>query len=532
MNKLFDAFQHNVRRTSLAAQILVLLMMTCVNIICVMTSGWMSSKYNSQGVILFSLFITMEAMISCLVLQALPVGDDRKPYYRLAEGIVILLIVKIFTEIRFGLDFLIHNLISWPRSFAESFLTLNFLFNAIITLILWLFTTLFLHDLTKIGDETKNIGGYPVKEANQSKPASTSLRERFFAIGALIVFLAGIMRQDKFRISDRTTTSETVVPLVIAYFLLGMILLSLTYFSSLRVSWGYEQFAIHKNMTSRWILYFLIFLVCLGLVVFFLPTKYSMDLFTSIRFIINWLFIILKWVMIVFLFPFFWIFNQISRLLGKTAVGQVVANPPPQLQQPEQGIPTGLPGWEVVKSLLFWLVFLAIIYFAIRQYIQSNRRLVEMLHQLRISRWISEAWNWIAKQFQVTGRGIGAMIEAGVNRLRLLRQSSKKLERWHYINPNRMIPRQKIFFFYLSVLRRAGEAGTPRRSWETPIEFSKKLGHAIPEGRDMVAALTKAFMEARYGPQETTFEDAVKTRTIWVRLSGILRKRRQVEKHT
>ncbi len=250
-----------------------------------------------------------------------------------------------------------------------------------------------------------------------------------------------------------------------------------------------------------------------------------MDLFTTIRFIFNWLFILLKFLMILILFPFFWIFNQISRLLGRPAMGSVAPSLPPQLQQPEAGITMDLPGWEIVKSLLFWLVFLAIIIFAIRQYIQTNRRLVEMLHQLRISRWILEAWSWITKQFQSAERGIGAMIEAGVNRLRLLRSSAKQTERWHYINPNRMIPRQRILFFYLSLLRRAAEAGTPRSSWETPVEFSRKLRLVIPEENEMVASLTKAFMDARYGLQEMTREDAEKTRTIWVRLTGILRKK-------
>ncbi len=267
MNKLFDAFQHNERRTSLAAHILVLLMMACVNIIYVMTAGWMSSKYNSRGVIFFGFLITVEALISSLILQARPIGDDRKPYYRLAEWIVILLAVKIFTEIRFGFDFLVQNILSWPRSFSESFFTINFLFNALITLILWLFTTLFLHDLMKFEVEIKDIGSNQGKEENQPKSASTSLRERLFAIGALVVFLAGIMRQNKFTISGRAPSAEMVVPLVIGYFLLGMVLLSLAHFSSLRVSWGYEQFTIHKNMSSRWILYFIIFLGCLGLVV-------------------------------------------------------------------------------------------------------------------------------------------------------------------------------------------------------------------------------------------------------------------------
>lgn len=308
MNRLFDAFQQNEQRTTFAAQIIVLLMMLCVNILCVMAAGWMSPKFYSQGVITFGFLVTVEALYSCRLIKSRPADENRKLYYRLTEWIVILLLLKVFTEIRFGFGFFIQNVISWSRSFSESFFTVNYLFNIILALILWISTTLFSLDLMKFEDDINYIRGNLDKDDDQRKSASASFRERFLAIGALIVLIGGIMRYGIFSMSGKLPPPETIVVLVIAYFLLGMVLLSLAHFANLRASWGYEQYSIHKNMASHWILYCSIFLGLLVLVVMFLPTNYSMGLFTTLRFLFTWLFIILKYLFLIFLYPFFWIF--------------------------------------------------------------------------------------------------------------------------------------------------------------------------------------------------------------------------------
>jgi hypothetical protein len=86
-------------------------------------------------------------------------------------------------------------------------------------------------------------------------------------------------------------------------------------------------------------------------------------------------------------------------------------------------------------------------------------------------------------------------------------------------------PRQKVIFFYLAMLRRAGEAGTPRQPWQTPEEFSRRLKASVPEETGDIAALTESFQEARYSPGEVTPERADRARTIWERLVKYLRSR-------
>ncbi len=526
MNRLFEVFQQNERRATLAAQVIVLLMMTCVNYICVMAAGRVSAAYAPQGVMLFGFLVTAEALYSCRLIKNLPASDDRKPYYRLTEWVVILLLLKVFTEIRFGFDHFLQNVMAWPKSFAESFFTLNFLFNILIVLILWASTTLFALDLLKLEDDVAYIKGHITIGDDQRKSARASLRERYLAIGALVVFLAGIMRQSQFALSGAAPASENIVALVLLYFLLGLVLLSLAHFANLRAVWGYEQVSIQKNMASRWILYCAVFLAGLVLVVLLLPTNYSMGLFATIRFLFNWLFVIVKYLFILLLFPFYWFFRLIGSLFGKSPGEPVQPIQPPQMEfQPPPETPTPLPGWEIFKSVMFWIVFLAIIIFAFRQYIQTNRKLAETLRRLRVWRWLADAWTWIQAQFRSAGRGVSALVEAGIRRLRNLRASATGPDRWQFLNPRRLQPRQKVIFFYLAMLRRAGEAGTPRQPWQTPDEFSGKLKAAVPDETDDIAALTDSFLDARYSPRDVTPERADQTRTIWERLVSVLRAR-------
>lgn len=525
MNRLLDIFQHNERRATFTAQVVVLLMMNCVNIICVMAAGWVSSNFAPQGMMLFGFVVTVEALYSTRLIKSLP-ASDRNPYYRVTEWVVILLLLKVFTELRFGLDHFLQNIAAWPKNFAESFLTLNFMFNLLVVILLWTFTTLFTLDLIKLEDDIAYIKGHITLGDDERKSARASLRERTLAIGALVVFLTGVMRQSQFSMSGKTPASEIIVTLVLLYFLLGLVLLSLAHFANLRAVWGYEQVSIQKNMASRWILYTAVFLAGLVLVVLLLPTNYSMGLFATIRFLFNWLFVIVKFLLILIIFPIYWFFRLLASLFGKPSGQPVQAIPPPQMELlPTPETPTPLPGWEIIKSILFWIVFLAIIIYAFRQYIQTNRKLAETLRRFRVWRWLADAWTWIRTQVRSAGRGVEALLEAGIRRLRSLRTQAAGPDRWQFINPRRLKPRQKVIFFYLAMLRRAGEAGTPRQPWQTPDEFSGKLKSALPEETGDIVALTESFQEARYSPGDVTPERADQTRTIWERLVRFLRTR-------
>ena len=87
--------------------------------------------------------------------------------------------------------------------------------------------------------------------------------------------------------------------------------------------------------------------------------------------------------------------------------------------------------------------------------------------------------------------------------------------------------RRRVLFYYLALLKRTEEAGSPRQSWETPYEYSRTLVSRLEGEEESVEAVTESFVEARYSRHEVSKERAHQTRLNWEHLLGVLRKLRR-----
>jgi hypothetical protein len=94
---------------------------------------------------------------------------------------------------------------------------------------------------------------------------------------------------------------------------------------------------------------------------------------------------------------------------------------------------------------------------------------------------------------------------------------------WSFINPRRLDPRQKIIFYYLALVRRANEAGLPRKDGQTPYEYAHTLTSSLEEGKDGVEALTESFVEARYSRHDIPLKEARRIESIWETIRRVLR---------
>jgi hypothetical protein len=87
-------------------------------------------------------------------------------------------------------------------------------------------------------------------------------------------------------------------------------------------------------------------------------------------------------------------------------------------------------------------------------------------------------------------------------------------------------PREKIRYYYLSVVRRAEEKGIERKPNETPSEYAADLKKELPQADGEVDAITNAFLKARYSPQPMTGDDIGPVKETWNRIKFAIRKRR------
>jgi hypothetical protein len=84
-----------------------------------------------------------------------------------------------------------------------------------------------------------------------------------------------------------------------------------------------------------------------------------------------------------------------------------------------------------------------------------------------------------------------------------------------------------VLFYYLAMVRRGGEYGIAREPDQTPYEYQLKLQASLPEINRDLAALTEAFVEARYSRHEISEDQVGLVRRWWERIRRTLRRWRK-----
>jgi len=120
------------------------------------------------------------------------------------------------------------------------------------------------------------------------------------------------------------------------------------------------------------------------------------------------------------------------------------------------------------------------------------------------------------------GREVARAVAAAIPRL-FRPPPTPVVQTPRFISLRRLGPRGLVEYFYLSVCERAAKLGYPRLPGVTPVEYQQLLEAKLPLVDPEIAALTAAFLEARYGPRPTTDQTARSVRQGWELLKKKLR---------
>ena len=176
-----------------------------------------------------------------------------------------------------------------------------------------------------------------------------------------------------------------------------------------------------------------------------------------------------------------------------------------------------------MKSIFLWGSLIILVILALRQYISFHRDLAEELRRFRPLRWFLALWEQFKASVRKVNKSIGALIQNSFNRLRSAGPVSARRAEWDLINPRRLPARQKVIFYYLSMIRRAREAGIPRRDEQTPYEYARSLASSLQKEKDGVNIMTESFIEARYSRHAIPEKTARRAESIWEAVRGVLR---------
>jgi hypothetical protein len=517
---LRDAFRNNQTWAMTISYVAVIGMVTCLAIALLPLIDWALSG-DAGFIPPMAFLVSLECVISFRVLRMLAREPQERIYFRISEIIILIFAIKLFVEFRHGLGYFLQNLSRWQSNFSESFFSPEFLVALAVMTAMWWITWWYGSDLVEMETDEFILSAASAEAVPSNRRGiHQGLIGRVLIIGWLIVILTVLGQYQV--IPGATQTNFTNV---IAYFIFGLLLLSQTNFAAWRAAWGYERATINRNLAQRWLGYSLAFLLAISLLALLLPTRYAYSLFPMLSYLLGLFLAIIQFVFAIVMVPIFFLAGLLARLFGTDDVTIEKLAPPAFLPPESDPAMAANPAfwWDLLKSVAFWAVFIVIIVLAFAQYARQNEQVAGFLRRIFRWRWAIKAFEWLRETFGGVRQNIAELLQAGINRLRTVR-SGVSLETWRYLNPRRLSTRQRILFYYLALVRRAGETGAPRQPAQTPQEYAQNLSSAHPEVTPDLAAITEAFVEARYTQHPVSDEQASFVKRLWEQLRRTLRR--------
>jgi hypothetical protein len=401
---------------------------------------------------------------------------------------------------------------AWPRqplNVLDPETTVAF----ILALLSWRASTQTVRELERIGEPPEQRGGYV--------PPIESLTGRFFWGGAVLMITAGITR---IGIAALLNLSRPPVPglvlNVLVYFLLGLVMLGQVHFNRLHQQWQAQEIKVSEGLTGRWVRYSLAFIGLAALLAFLLPTGYTVGLLDAVAIILTILGYILTLLAMILWFIFGLLLMPLAMLFGSARpIPSQPILPPPQLLQQQSG--DVVPSWfEMLRSLLFWAAALGMVFYVVRSYLRDHPELLEAFATQRPVRALRALL--IALWRRLIGLAEAAS-ERIPRRLSLQRAGPRSPKvPFRFFRLGALSPRERILYYYLSILRRTERQGFPRQRAQTPYEYDATLASHLPQAQQEMTLLTQAFVEARYSRHAFDREQARGVRVDWQRVKAAL----------
>jgi hypothetical protein len=514
--------EQGVRTITYIHSVLLTIMVTLVAVSIVQIGEYVVPSWDGRYLIILGFLVSLEAQYSYRRF-ANQGWTSEHVLYRVAEWVSIIVVIKLIIYGLRGFDLFLIEARLWMDSFFNNFFSGEFLISLLVILMLWGLSTYLSSKLYQFeGDEeilaVERTGSVAVHRAQERE------------VMAIIILIVGVVMTSAAAfvfLTQRTGLFGTrevpfgIVP-VVAYFILGLALLSVTQYSILRVHWVMDRIPFNANLATRWLAYSLGLLLIVGFVAMLLPTNYTISILDFLNTLLSVVLLILWLIAFILMLPIAFLISLILRLGGSRD-----GEPPPEManflpKAPEQIGPAA--GWvEWVKTFLFWSVFIGIILFSVIYYIRQNKQLVSKIKSFRIITGIKLLLDKIKFFFIGANRGIRAIVQEQIQRYQS-RHKTTSGSRFGFLNPKRLDPKQQVYYYYLAMIRRGQESGLPREPSQSPDEYVKYIQEKIMVDDSNFLNLTDQFKEARYTSHPISLKNADSAHRAWDEIRKVLRK--------
>ncbi len=499
--------------------LLTVVMIMCFNISLVNLVRLIDPTWRGTYFLIGILLTTIEAIYSYRVLKLLRSRGISILRYRLAEGAILILLLKIlsFADKAAGQVWL-ELQAAWQN--PNNLFSPEFGVILMLAFIAWLAATNTTDDFEELHD--------PYTFRSENILPLDNLAFRFFGGGISLVVISGVtqwvLRAGLSSLVDfQRPTLGGVIFNVMVYFTLGLVMLSQAHLTRLLVRWRVQKVTVAPGLARQWAKYGFLFLGFVSLAVFFLPTSYSLGLLASASIAIQSLLIILAFMMqlllCLFSLPLMWLFS----LLGQSPDALSLAPPTeaPMLPESSPGA-APVPWLEAFRSLVFWLLAIAMGWYLLKIYFNDHPELVEGLKKFKpiklLLKLLAQLW-----------RQLWGLAQAGLEmipkKVALPEQAGKSAPpgRWNWFGLRGSSPQERILYYYLNILKRAKKTGPARKEHQTPYEYEPDLSQTVPDAQSSVNLLTKTFVRARYSRASFNKAQAALAKALWQQIRRELR---------
>jgi len=439
-------------------------------------------------------------------------GTDRLRFRAVELGLFFLLL-RVGRYVGKPWPEVLADLQTWPHD-VSNVMDMETTAAFVLALLSWHVATQTLYDLDRLDE--------PPERHRYYVPPMQSLTHRFFWGGVALLIAAGLTRIGIAQLLNlRHPSVPGLVLNVLLYFLLGLVMLGQVRLATLLKRWQAQGINVADNLPGRWVRYSLAFIGLAAFIAFLLPTGYTMGLLEVVGFLLNGLVVLFSLItgllFLLVLFPLAWLMSKLFGNPIPSPPGRLSARP--ILSQSPGGAPVNW--FEVLRSLFFWVVAVGIAFYVVRSYLRDHPELIEALTALRpvqmLRRLWMAFWGWLRGWAQAAGERLpsGWLLSRG--------RRGPTIEPFRFFRLGALSARERVLYYYLSILRRADRRGFPRRPAQTPYEYQISLDPHLPQAHREMESLTQAFVEARYSRHAVESEQARRVRTYWQRVKAALR---------
>lgn len=481
--------------------------------------------------------VSLESIHSYRLLARRGVGEQDRLRFRFVEWVCILLLVRFGMYLSLGGPTLRADLDAWTAN-ATRFVDPRFVVNALLALGFWMMALHLaraIYELEATPAERMPAVTDPDHYLRSTMPRHGLIDRQarinrivaiLFGGAVAMLMLSGLSQVDvrDLMMLSHSRSSGIMLNLLI-YLLASFFLISQAHYTALKASWDLQDVPILNKIGKRWLLWFALFLLLVGLISALLPVNYSVGLLDTLYTAVNWFAFIVAQIVFILMYLVTWLISLLIHLFRPKDVAESEPfTPPPPPPAPTDAAGVELAWWPFVRSLLFWMVLLCVVGYSLVHYLRERWGLLRNL----------SLGGWLARLLGLWG-GLGAGARRAAQRLARLRlwprrSGGDQQQPFRYLSLRRLSPRDKVRYFYLSTLQRSAQQGLQRPPASTPLEFERLLAERLPEASTELHGLTAAFIEARYSAHSITQEDVSGVQAAWRRVKRLLTIRRRARR--